>query len=153
VARTSYWDVLVMTTPQSAHEFLAALQESVEHDATLINAVARVVPVTDTFSFDSPEAFREGVTRVALPWAEDLAGKRFYVRMHRRGFKGRLSSTDEERALGDALLRRVHEHGGTATVAFERPDWVIVIETVDSRAGLSRWARDDLERYELLRIH
>jgi len=33
-----------------------------------------------------------------------LAGKSFHVRLHRRGFKGRLSTAKEERFLDEALL-------------------------------------------------
>lgn len=152
VWRTAYWDVLVMRTEQPAREFLEAVRELLVRDATLANAVARLVPVTETFTYTTPEAFRTNARAVVTAWATDLEGKRFYVRMHRRGFKGVISSHDEECALGDYVLARLQREGSTAHVSFDDPDWVIAIETVDDRAGLSRWARDDFERYELLRL-
>ena len=40
-----------------------------------------------------------------------LAGKNFHVRMHRRGFKGRISSHDEERFLDTILLEELGKIG------------------------------------------
>ncbi len=152
VSRTPYWDVLVMHAEQPPLEFLDALQRTLDEDASLGNAVSRLVPVTDAFEFASPEDFRDAVRRIALPWAADLGGTTFHVRMHRRGFKGRLASNEEERALGEGLLQQVQRLGGSARVGFQQPDWIIDIETVDTRAGLSRWRREELERYVLLRL-
>ncbi len=153
VSRTPYWDVLVMHTEQRPRELLDALQRELDEDASLGNSVSRLVPVTDAFEFASPEEFRDAVRRIALPWAADLTGKTFHVRMHRRGFKGRLASNEEERALGEDLLQEVQRLGGSAQVAFRQPDWIIDIETVGTRAGLSRWRREELERYVLLRLN
>lgn len=152
VHRTAYWDVLVMHTEEPAATFMEQVQSLLNEDATLANAVARLVPVTDTFSYATPEAFRHAAQRVVEPWADDLADARFHVRMHRRGFKGRLSSHVEEQALGRHLLDCLARRGDAAQVSFDDPDWIIAVETVDDRAGLSRWQRSDLVRYELLRL-
>ena len=82
----------------------------------------------------------------------ELAQKSFHVRMHRRGFKGRLSSPEEERFLDDLLLTALEEVGTPGRISFDDPDATIAIETVGQRAGLSFWRRSDLERYPFLRI-
>jgi hypothetical protein len=70
--------------------------------------------------------------------------------MHRRGFKGRLSSPDEERFLDEVLLVALDEAGVPGRISFEAPDAIIAIETVGKRAGMSFWRRADLENYPFL---
>jgi hypothetical protein len=36
-------------------------------------------------------------------------------------------------------------------IAFTDPDAVVAIDTIDDRAGVSLWTRDDLARHRLLR--
>jgi hypothetical protein len=38
-----------------------------------------------------------------------------------------------------------------ARVSFTDPDALIAIDTIDGRAGISLWTRDDLARHRLLR--
>jgi hypothetical protein len=66
--------------------------------------------------------------------------------LHRRGFKGGLSTPKEERFLDEALLDALEKQGTPGRIDFEDPDAVIQIETVDGRAGMSLWTRDDLRR-------
>ena len=86
-----------------------------------------------------------------LQWLPKLAGKRFYVRLHRRGFKGILSSPQEERFLDDAILEGLQQAGTHGQIGFDDPDVVIDIETVDNRAGVSLWTREDIRRFAFLR--
>ncbi len=78
--------------------------------------------------------------------------KSFHVRMHRRGFKGRISSHDEERFLDKILLEELGRMGNPGHITFEDPDAILVVETVGQQAGLSCWNREDLQRYPLLRL-
>jgi tRNA(Ser,Leu) C12 N-acetylase TAN1 len=64
----------------------------------------------------------------------------------------KLSSQAEERSLDDSILERLRELGQPGRLDFEDPDYVIDIETVGERAGLSLWSRDDLKRFPLLRV-
>jgi hypothetical protein len=57
--------------------------------------------------------------------------------MHRRGFKGRLSSVEEERFLDNILLKALEKAGSRGRISFEKPDTFIALETVGPRAGLS----------------
>ncbi len=108
------------------------------------------MPAQEAFDFDSPEDFEAQARKIALHWAPRLAGARFHIRLHRRGFKGRLSSPQEERFLDDALLTALRESGTPGHISFEDPDAIVQIETIDGRAGMSLWRRDDLRRYPFL---
>ena len=84
-------------------------------------------------------------------WVPELAGKRFHVRMHRRGLKGALLSPVEERLLDEALLAALQKAGAEGALRFDDADAVIDLETVDRRAGLALWTRADVERHPFLK--
>jgi tRNA(Ser,Leu) C12 N-acetylase TAN1 len=151
VSDTDYYNVLVMRVeePQS---FLANLERVREEDPCLVNALARVLPVTKTFNYQSLQEFERKAAIVAQGWLTQLAKSRFHIRMHRRGFKGRLSSQQEEQRLAERLLVELATQGRTAQVDFSDPDWILAIDTVGQRAGLSLWSRDALQRYPLLKL-
>ena len=73
------------------------------------------------------------------------------MRIHRRGFKKSFDRLQRERKLGEALLDDTIARGVRAKIAYEDPDVVVAIETVDQRAGLALWSREDLARWPLLR--
>jgi tRNA(Ser,Leu) C12 N-acetylase TAN1 len=72
--------------------------------------------------------------------------------MHRRGHRGELGSLSEERFLDGVILEKTAELGRAATMGFADPDFVIDIETVDDRSGLSLWSREERVRFPFLGI-
>jgi hypothetical protein len=72
--------------------------------------------------------------------------------MHRRGFKGKLRSLEEEQFLDDILLEALKKAGTPGHITFENPDAVIAVETIANWAGISLWTRDQLQRYPFIRI-
>jgi tRNA(Ser,Leu) C12 N-acetylase TAN1 len=82
----------------------------------------------------------------------ELKGKRFHVRMHRRGFKGRLSSQHEEQFLDHHLLERLTQEAAPGGIDFNDPDVIIAVETLGQTAGLSFWTREQHQSFELLRM-
>jgi tRNA(Ser,Leu) C12 N-acetylase TAN1 len=72
--------------------------------------------------------------------------------MHRRGFKGKLSSMGEERFLDGYLLNVLEQSGTPARITFDDPDVVVTLETLGPRCGLSLWTREELRRYPLLHL-
>jgi tRNA(Ser,Leu) C12 N-acetylase TAN1 len=110
------------------------------------------VPVRSTFTFQSAEQFEARTRAAALAFLPELAGKGFYVRMYRHGFKGRLSSQAEERLLGTVLQEALEEAGTPGHVTFEEPDVILAVETLGNQAGLSLWTREDLRGFPLLRL-
>ena len=89
---------------------------------------------------------------IVVAWRSALAGKAFHVRLHRRGFRKQLPSTDEERFLDGALRAALEADGTFGRISFDDPDAIIDVETVGGRAGLSLWTRDDLARHAFLNL-
>ncbi len=151
VRRTEFFNVLVMRA-ENIEAMLEKLRERSERDPGSLSFLSRLVPVTRTVIFNSAEEFETKAKKVVLEWALQLAGKRFHVRIRRRGFKGRLSSPDEEKLLDTLLLEELEKAGGPGRVDFEDPDAIIAIETTGTWAGLSLWTREDLQKYPFVRV-
>lgn len=151
VARTDFFNTLVMQVEDHAR-FLEAVREMLERDDEAREVLSRVVPAVQAFDFQTPAEFDEKARLAVTAWIPSLAGKGFHVRMHRRGFKGKLSSLDEERFLDEYLLEALKQYGNPARFTFHDPDAVIDVETVGNRAGLSFWTREEMLRYPFLSI-
>ncbi len=84
--------------------------------------------------------------------SEETAGKSFHVRMHRRGFKGKISTVKEERMLNEAILKSLEELGTPGHLNFEDPDAILAVETLGQQAGFSIWMREELNKYPFLKL-
>jgi tRNA(Ser,Leu) C12 N-acetylase TAN1 len=151
VAKTDFYNILVMKVDDIGN-FLETLREWVEDDPHILSLISRVMPVTQTFHFQSAKEFKKKASEIASKWMSILADRSFHVRMHRRGFKGKIASNEEERFLDDFLLDALKKEGMKGDISFQNPDAIVVVETVGSRAGMSVWTREDLERYLFLRL-
>ena len=151
VTKTPYFNVLVLRV-EAIPDFLEALKARVAEDPTLLASFSRVLPARETFDFQSPDEFDARAKAVVSQWLPQLAGKSFHARMHRHGFKGRLSSHEEERRLAEFALERLEQGGSSARISFQDPDFLLEVVTVSQRAGLSLWSREDGARYPFLRL-
>ncbi len=151
VSRTEFFNVLVMKA-ENPHRMMETLQKEISEDPEILSFLARFVPVTQSFNFQTPEEFESKAQDIVMLWLPELAGKGFHIRMHRRGFKGRLSSSEEERFLDNILLEALKSKGTPGHITFENPDVIVAVETLGQRAGLSLWKREDLKRYPFLRL-
>lgn len=149
VARTRHFNVLAMTV-RDPSKFLNEFEAELRQTPGLLNFVSHVIPAQATFDFDTAHEFETRARDVVCGWATRLAGKGFHVRLHRRGLKGTLSTHDEERFLGEAIVAALAAAGTPGRIVFDDPDAVIQIETIDGRAGMSLWARDELQRCRFL---
>lgn len=150
VSKTAYFNVLALQVEDVAR-FLEQLHQDLEGDHALAESLGRVVPVTVRFRFQTPAEFEAKAREAVEPWLTRLAGARFHVRMHRRGFKGRLSSQDEEQFLDHHILERIGLES-PAVIDFDDPDYIIAVETLGQDAGLSIWDRVARDRYPLLKL-
>jgi tRNA(Ser,Leu) C12 N-acetylase TAN1 len=148
VERTAYYNVLVLKAA-NAGAFSADFAAAVADSPGILNFVSHVAPAHEAFDFATAEEFETRARALALHWAPKLVGKSLYVRLHRRGFKGVLSTPREERFLDETLLAALE---GSGRIDFEDPDFVIQIETIDGRAGMSLWTRDELRRCPFLGV-
>jgi tRNA(Ser,Leu) C12 N-acetylase TAN1 len=151
VDRTDYFNLLLMQV-EDPRGLLDALQGEADQDPDSVVPLARVMPVVQTFTFQTAEDFEGKVRKAVWTWLPELGGKSFHLRMHRRGFKGKLSSMDEERFLDTYLLEALEMVGTQGEITFDDPDAILALETVGPRAGLSLWTREDLEHYPLLHL-
>jgi tRNA(Ser,Leu) C12 N-acetylase TAN1 len=152
VKASLFFNVLTMHV-DDPEQFIAQVERQLAAQPEMQDPVARIMPVTHSFVFQSPEAFEEKAAAIVEPWLDRIAGSTFHVRMHRRGFQGRLASPVEERFLDHYIIGRLQQRGADATVSFDDPDFIIAVETVGQRAGLSLWAREDLQRHPLLKLN
>ncbi|OPY13775.1 MAG: hypothetical protein A4E66_00642 [Syntrophus sp. PtaB.Bin001] len=151
LTKTSFLNVLFMKA-EDMQMLLNRLRKDMEDDPASWSFLSRLIPVTNTFTFQSPEEFEKRAKEVVLNWVPKMAGCSFHVRMRRRGFKGKLSSQDEEGFLDGFLLEALEKTGKPGHISFDDPDAIIAVETVGSWAGLSLWNREDLHRYPFIRL-
>jgi tRNA(Ser,Leu) C12 N-acetylase TAN1 len=152
IRKTDYFNVLVMQV-DDIEDFLENLRTLYEMRTPQLQSIGRIVPVSDRFNFQTPGEFENRARNVASHWVDTLAGRHFYVRMHRRGFKGRLSSLEEERFLDEYILETLQQSGkAPAKVDFEAAERVIAVETIGQEAGMSLWTREQLEHYPFLKL-
>ena len=149
VHRTGFFHVLAMTV-EDVDSFLAEFGEEVKKAPGIFNILSHVAPAQRTFNFSSAGEFEAKARDIAILWAPMLAGKSFHVRLHRRGFKGTLSTPKEERFLDEALLDALAAAGTPGRISFTDREAVLQIETIDGRAGISLWSREQLQRYPFL---
>ena len=151
VAPTDYHNVLVLRV-SDVSKFVEQLSSIIETDKSLLNCVSRVAPAGFAFDFLTAEEFRIKARAVVLGWAALLCGCSFHVRMHRRGLKSELPSPSVEEFLDDAVLSAASQRGAPSRIDFSDPGYVIDVETVGNRAGLTLWSRNDLRRLPFLRV-
>lgn len=150
VERSPYHNVLVMTA-EDPMAVLQSLEQRTEESPALYDAIARVAPAARSFEFHSAEEFKNKAEAIMIEWSPRLAGRSFHVRLHRRGARYGLHTPDVERFLDDRLIDALDREGAPGAISFSDPDAVIVVDTVDDRAGISLWSRDDLTQHRLLR--
>jgi tRNA(Ser,Leu) C12 N-acetylase TAN1 len=151
VKKTGYFNVLSLKS-DNIPEMLEDLRGLITADPGALSFLSRLVPVTDTFKFQSPEEFEESAGKVILKWTSLLHGKGFHVRMHRRGFRDKMSGLDEEQFLDKTLLDALEQAGSPGHITFSNPDYIVAVETISQRAGLSIWSREELQRYPFVRL-
>jgi tRNA(Ser,Leu) C12 N-acetylase TAN1 len=148
-APTEFHNVFVLRVDDAAR-LIDVLAERVANEPAVRDILSHIVPARFTFSFRDVGEFEERAREAVLQLAPALAGQRFHVRAHRRGFKHRISSQEEEQRLDKVILDALVALGSPGSIAFEDPDAIVAIETVGQHAGVSLWTREDLRRYPFL---
>ena len=150
VERSPYYNVLVMRV-EDPTALLETIERKTETNMALYDAISRVAPAMRTIDFHSIEEFKEKITPILIEWLPQLTESSFHVRLHRRGDRHGLRTPDVERLFDDLLLDAMAKKGVQCRISFTEPDAVIVIDTVDDRAGIGLWTSEDLTRHRLLR--
>jgi len=151
VKRTEFFNVLLMRA-ENINLMLESLRARASKHPETLSFLARLIPATHSFIFNSADEFEHKAREIILAWTPHLAGKSFYVRIRRRGFKGKISSPGEERLLDFILLESLDKAGTPGRITFDNPDVIIAIETIGTWAGLSLVNREDRERYPFIKL-
>ena len=136
--RTPYYNVLVMKVDEPIVA-LETIERLTEERPALYDAIARVAPAGVTFEFQSPEGFKDCTKSFLLRLLPKLVGRSVHVRLHRRGSNLDLRTLEAERLFNDFIVTETGKSGTAARITFSEPDAVIVIDTVDDRAGIAMW--------------
>jgi tRNA(Ser,Leu) C12 N-acetylase TAN1 len=148
--RSPYHNVLVMKV-EDPGAVLEAIERRTEEVPALYDAISRVAPATRAFDFLSIEELVEKAKSTIDEWLPRLAGRSLHVRLHWRGTRHDAGTQDTERLFNDAIVDATTRTGTPSTISFTDPDVVIAIDTIDNRAGLAMWTREELARFHLLR--
>lgn len=148
--RSAYHNVLVMKVEDPA-VLLEAVEKRTEESPAFYDAISRVAPAMRNFDFLSEEEFVEKANSIIGEWLPRLAGRSFHVRLRLRGTKHDLRTQEIERLFNDAVVEATSKAGLPGKVLFTDPDVVIAIDTIDNRAGLAMWTREELAHFHLLR--
>lgn len=152
VSKTEFFNVLTLKVTD-INRFQESLLAWVAEHPALLNAIARLVPVTDTFTFQTAAEFETKAKEIVVKWVPQLADKAFHVRMHRRGFKDRISSLESEHLLDGTLLAALQTGGTPGRITFDDPDAIIIVETLGQWTGIACWKREEMQRYPWLRLN
>jgi tRNA(Ser,Leu) C12 N-acetylase TAN1 len=131
--------------------FLVTVREALASEPLLPTALAKVVPVERVIRFD-PMTAADTFAAAAEPLLDRLAGGTFFVRLERRGMKGRLHTPTLERELGDRVWKALEARGQTPRVEFRDPDAVLVVETVGEEAGIGVITRQMRTEFPFVKI-
>jgi tRNA(Ser,Leu) C12 N-acetylase TAN1 len=131
--------------------FLDRVTDALARDPLLPTALARLLPIDDTLRFTLETAL-DDLAAAAEPLVERLDGNAFFVRVERRGLKGRLHTPTLERDLADRVWRMLEGRGRAPRVDFRDPDGALVVETLGDQAGIVLLPRALRARYPFVRI-
>lgn len=148
--RSPYHNVLVIKVEDPV-ALLEAVEKRTEENPALYDAISRVAPAMRDFDFLSESEFVEKAKSIIREWLPRLAGRSFHVRLRRRGTKHDLRTQHTERLFNDAIVDALKQSATPSKISFTDPDVVIAIDTIDNRAGLALWTREELGRYHVLR--
>lgn len=148
---TDFYDVIALRV-DDIPEFLRRVRKAYETEPQFSALFGRFAPATRRFNFQNPGEFETKAVETSREWLDALHGKRFHVRMHRRGFKGRLDSQKEEQFLDRFLRQSLEQVDVLADISFDDPDFIIDVETLGQEAGMALWSREQLREYPFLKV-
>ncbi|HEX9190795.1 MAG TPA: THUMP domain-containing protein, partial [Candidatus Deferrimicrobiaceae bacterium] len=148
--RTGFYDVIIGNVPDRGG-FFETLGVAKERGDPIWRYIARMVPVDRTFSFTVP-LFRERLGEVVDGMAPSVPEGTFYVRIERRGHKGRIPTQEVEREMGERIMAAHAEAGCSSRVDFKEYRSVIAVETFRDEGGVGLILRETLERFPFLRV-
>jgi len=129
--------------------FLETLRQRWQTQPFLPEILSTVAPVRAMFPFTLDD-LRDRLQEHLEPLAREIDGRPFYVRLKRRGHKGKIHSQEVEQALDDFLKKEIAAQGFSPVIDFTEPECVVVVEIIHNQAGVGFVTREHLARYPFL---
>jgi adenylyl- and sulfurtransferase ThiI len=136
---------------EDVHLLLDKLELMRQENPDKITSLSQILALEQTFTFNLPD-FMDKLKETVLPYVEKVEGKKFYVRVKRRGHKGEMSSLEIEKEISSFIFEKLEEAGKPAQVSFSDPDVIIIVETIANRAGVALVTREMREKYPLIKV-
>jgi len=132
--------------------FLERLQEAHDRVQAIRGGLGKAIPMERTVRFGGPDTFLDDVTTALEPLLDRIAGRTFFVRVFRRGFRGMIDSTSAEGEIGARLVALLQARGEQPKVTFRDADVAVSIETVRDELGIALLDRDLRAAHPFVRI-
>ncbi len=147
---SGYRDV-VLGRVEDVNAFLEGLETLRREKPEKLRPLSQIVPLERTFQFDLSN-FKEKLKEAISPYIEQVEDRKFYVRVKRRGHKGEISSLEVEKEMDAFILEAINRTGKQAQINFEDPDKIIIVETIENRAGVGIITREMKEKYPFVKV-
>ncbi len=131
--------------------FLEDLKEISQTEPQRLQALGQVVPIDRTFFFNAAN-FMERAKEAITPYLETIGDEKVYVRVKRRGYKGKISSLVSEKELDEWLLTQLELAGKQARIDFEAPDRIIIIEMIQNQCGVGLIDKKAKESFHFIKV-
>lgn len=147
---SGYRDVLIGKV-ENVDTFLEILKTLRQEKPEKVRSLSQIVPIERTFQFELSD-FREKLREAISPYIELIEHSSFYVRVERRGHKGEISSLEVEQEMDTFILEVLKNTGKLAQVSFKDPEKIIIVETIENRAGVGLITKEMKEKYPFIKI-
>ncbi len=131
--------------------FLETLESIRRENPGRLRSLGQIVPLERNFQFDVAD-FVDKAKEAVSPYIDQLGDSRFFVRVVRRGHKGEISGMDTEKELDGCILKSLENKGKRATINIEEFEKMIILETVENRAGVGLITKEMKEKYPLVKV-
>ncbi len=146
VERSDIVDILAVKVAD-ADALVGQVEALIESEPGILDAIVGVVPLQHAFDFDGEEDFADNVGRVFREnWRPILKDKQFQIATRRRGY----TSEVPRRADRGEKATDIVDELGMWGLGRDDCDYIVTIETLHRRAGMSIWSFLDFQRYEFL---
>jgi len=147
---SGFREVLIGRVPDP-EAFLETLLRRWQEQPFFGQLLSTATPVRKVFPF-TLENLMERLHEEALPFAAELAGRAFYVRVKRRGHKGEINSQQVEQDLDRFLLDTLAARGTPGRIDFHEPEAILFVELLHNQCGLTLITREMRQKFPFIKV-